>query len=995
MYVRLHPLPGFSGLLLALVLAPSLPAAPALFSASVTTSEIACSKLFEEPLVALRQPSPAENQALAKALQAFSDGGRLEKVDPLETFLATFPDSAWSLALRVNLGLLQRHVGRAGAALKSWETAWDFGRELQDPLGTALANRALGELLELNASLGRPERLEVLISQCQGRRLSGLVTEKLSAARESLAFIRTTPYHAFQCGPVALSYLKALETPFGFIEHPELVHGGQGTSLAMNAALAQELDLKLQMAKCEPGASFPAPSIVHFNSGHFSALLYHSAGKSLLQDPALGDAWVSDTVIDGEASGYALVPAGPLPKGWHAVGEEEGNTVWGKGAWGPGRPDDTRPGSRMIASSLPPPGAGLPKLAYHANLVSLNLNIPVVDYQPILGPRVTFNVTYNQREFSQPQVFDYCNLGPKWTFSYLACLKDDTTTPLGDVAMCCPGGGGLVFHAKGDGTFRAEGRTQALLSRLPAGGFALTYPDGRREFYELSDRGWGLRRTVLTRIQDKLGREVRLTWDPLLRMQTITDAAGQATKLAYDWPLDPLKVTGVSDPFGTTTTFHYDPAGSLESVQDAHGRVTRFVYGPTQADPEMPQDALNTMIAPGSTYHFRFGEAKTALGLTRWIEGTKAGLGRTERLEAGAGYAPGNDALPRIPELLEKYYRKLHPTALSYRETRFWSDKDQAGTPTEQIRWGHGPGGFSSGIVVGDQVGSGQLHVLVNAGDFWGGTFPAARDAKYPLTPEGAIQPGKIFAGMLGTPAFAHQLAPVYDGDRDLVSCDYWSQTGNLWRTARSFDLAGHLLDEQLPNGAKRIWTWDMAVGDMLTAQSPLDSKPTTFTYDDQHRLKTWTPANGRTWTANYDDRGRLLSWVPAKGLAWKLHRDAKGLLDRIVRGGRTWTLGFNHRHQVVNLTLPGGQPWTFSYDAWDRPVQAIGRKEREWRYRDDGTCELKVGQAWHAIAQGKEDFLGLGPTAVPETQGDPFQSVLEGASGPVLQALFFPLSAR
>lgn len=995
MSVRLRPLPFIPGTLLALAATAPMGVAPALSAAPVTTSEIAHSKLFEEPMVALGEPSPAENQALAQALQLFNDGGRLEAVEPLEAFLAAFPDGAWSLALRVNLGLLQRHVGRTAAALKAWEAAWEEGRGLQDPQGMALANRALGELLEVNASLGRPEALDVLIAQGQGRRLSGLVTEKLAAARESLAFMRATPYHAFQCGPVALSYLKALEGPYGLVEQPEIIHGGQGTNLAMNAALAQTLGLHLQMAKCEAGTPYPVPSVVHFRTGHFSALLYRSGGKSLLQDPSLGDAWVTDAVLAEEASGYALIPAGPLPNGWRAVAEDEGSTIWGRGAWGPGRPDDTRPDSRRIPSSLPPLGAGQPTLAYHANLASLNLTVPVVDYQPILGPRVNFNVTYNQREYGQPQVFDYCNLGSKWTFSFLACLKDDTTTPLGDVAMCYPGGGGLVFHAQDDGAFRVEGRTQARLERLPAGGYALTYPGGRKEFYELSDRAWGLRRTVLTRIQDKLGREVRLTWDPLLRLQAVTDAAGQTTRLSYDLAQDPLKITGVTDPFGRRTVFQYGPGGNLASVQDPLGRVAAFAYGPTPADPDLPQDALNTLAARGGTFHFRSGEVKTALGLNRWIETTRDGSGRTERIEAGAGYAPNNNALPRIPDLEEKYYLKLHPTALSYRETRFWSDAGQGGAPTEQIRWGHGPGGYSSGIVVGDQAKPGPLHVLVHAGDFWGGAFPAARSASYPLDPEGALQPGMAFGGLQGTPGTADHLVPVYDGDRDLVSRDYWSQDGALVRIARTFDGWGHLLEDQVETGAKGTWTWDPATGDLRTAQGPLDPRPATFTYEAQHRLKTWTPANGPAWTAGYDDQGRLASWTPAKGPAWKLHRDAQGLLDRITRGGRTWTVTFNERHQLATLATSKGLRWTFSYDAWDRPVRTIGRQKWEWRYLDDGTCERKVGQDWRTVVPGKAYFWGFGPSAVPETQGNPFQSVLEGADGPVLQALFFPVEGR
>ena len=49
------------------------------------------------------------------------------------------------------------------------------------------------------------------------------------------------------------------------------------------------------------------------------------------------------------------------------------------------------------------------------NLVSLRVNDIPVGYQPPLGPRVDFHVTYNQVDASQPSTFTYSNLGPKWT----------------------------------------------------------------------------------------------------------------------------------------------------------------------------------------------------------------------------------------------------------------------------------------------------------------------------------------------------------------------------------------------------------------------------------------------------------------------------------------------------------------------------------------------------------------------------------------------------
>jgi YD repeat-containing protein len=972
--------------------------AKGLFSDHPTAIQVSQAKVFEEPLVALGNPIDSQTKALAKSLDDYVGSGILEKTEALENYLATYPETPWKLSLLVNLGLVARHTGRVTQALAFWDEAWAFGKDYKDPLGVALANRALGELLEVNAGLGRPDRLEGLLAEARGRTLSGLVTEKMAGARESLNFMRATPYHAFQCGPLALGYIAALEDPMGFVKAGFLVNGGQGTSLSMNAHLAERLGLKLQMAKRTAGATFPVPSMVHFKTGHFSALLYQSGDKWLLQDPALGDTWVSSSTLEAETSGFALIPSDRLPLGWESVSEAEGNSIMGKGSWGPGRPDDTRPDSLKVPSNLQKCDPGVPHTAYHVNLVSLNLDIPAVDYLPILGPRVTLKVTYNQREYGQPQIFDYCNLGPKWTFSYLACIKDDTNNSLFNVSVCYPGGGGLVFQTKGDGTFKPEGSTQARLDRLSGGGYVIEYPEGRKEFYELSDRAWGLRRTVMTRIQDKFGREIQLTWDPMLRLKAITDAAGQRTSLTYGLDQDPLKITGVTDPFGRTTSFKFNGDGYLSEIVDCLGRTTRFIYGPTPSDTTLPQDFLNTLISPAGTLHFRAGETLEDGGFHRWIESVGEKAGVRERIEGGAGYELGNDSeqFPRIDEIDPNYYVRLHPNALSYREGYFWSAQ-VVGTGSfdnkkaMHFRWGHGPGGFSSGQVVSEKAATGSRHWFVHAGDFWGGACPAARKESYPLTWDGQLKLGKTLAGLTGTTEMAGQLAPMFDGDRDLITRDYWIQDGKMVRTSRDFNPSGHILAERLASGGTRTWAWDSRTGDLLAWKDIKDTKPHRFTYNDHHRLLSWTDPRGQVWTTSYDLQGRILSWGPQKGAEWIFHRDAKGRLDQVRHDGQIWSFSFDAMNRVHAITDRRGLSRTLTYDAWDRPTKALirGGRTLEWRYTPTGNEERKgQGKPWQAASM-PDGFLGLVPAlSLPEGTSSPFASLLDGTDSLVLRSL-------
>nr|WP_320133178.1 cysteine peptidase family C39 domain-containing protein [uncultured Holophaga sp.] len=653
-----------------------------------------------------------------------------------------------------------------------------------------MAHRALGELLEVNAGLGQRQALEQWVKVAEAQSLGGLLTEKLSLAKESLGYMQNSPETAYRCGPTALAYLKATEDPKAFadsrIQH--FLSSEQGTSLAKNAGWAEQLGLKVQMAKRWAGGEFPVPSLLHFRSGHFAAAMYARNGRVLVQDPALGDTWVPRSILEQESTGYALIPAGALPKGWTAVSKAEGEKVWGKGAWGPGRPDDTRPDSRRFGTQLLSSSPGGVRVSYLANLVDLNVEIPVVDYAPAKGPRIDLSVTYNHREYGQPETFDYCNLGSKWTFTFLTCLKDDTTNPDFNVTLCNPGGGGLIFQSRGDGTYLPEGYTQAQLVRQPNNTYTIEYLDGHKDFYEAADRGWGLRRIILTRRQDQKGLEAKFGWDAMLRLVSITDADGQVTRLSYENAADPLKLTQVVDPRGRTTRFEYDEQGRLVRTVDSEGRASNFSYGLDSKRPGVGLDFINHIETPAGSLSIRAGEGLVGPSYRRWLEAER-GDGTLERLEGGAGYAYEIDPeqFPKAPELDTE---TQHPLSVSARESFFWgAGAYRGGQPdysaAHHIRWGHGPGGYSSGIVLSEKAPGEARHWYIHAGDFWGGVFPGAHTDRYPLTPEGLSR-------MAPKGAAASALLPVCDGNRNLVTRDYWVRSdGSLGVKTQQFDAKG------------------------------------------------------------------------------------------------------------------------------------------------------------------------------------------------------------
>ena len=280
---------------------------PTVLSATPTDAEITAHGSFIEPLVPVGpRTSAGDNKALASLLGAWRTRTDLEDFTLIDRFVGQHPKSPWIPALLLNKGLECRKRGYFSIALIAWEEAWHRAKNETAPSGHALADRAAGELAELNARLGRYEWLEPFFQEIEGRSFQGSATEKIAGARQGLWLMQNKPEDAFRCGPMALDRIRARENP-ALAFDPKIIASRstpKGMSLTDVNALAKELGMDYTMVKREPGASAVA--------------------------------------IDSEASGYFLVPTASvakLPPGWHVLGNEEGKQVWGKGNTGANDPN--------------------------------------------------------------------------------------------------------------------------------------------------------------------------------------------------------------------------------------------------------------------------------------------------------------------------------------------------------------------------------------------------------------------------------------------------------------------------------------------------------------------------------------------------------------------------------------------------------------------------------------------------------------------------------
>ena len=144
---------------------------------------------------------------------------------------------------------------------------------------------------------------------------------------------------------------------------------------------------------------------MHWKVGHFAAMVGQKKGRYQLKNSTFGsnsNLWVTAKALEAETDRYFLVPAGALPKGWHAVSQAEAQNVWGKGAastrdgaQGPGTPNQCTDGNCCNAG-------GMAKASVYSMQTTLNIQDVPLSYSPPVGPVIAEHVNYNQLEGNQP-----------------------------------------------------------------------------------------------------------------------------------------------------------------------------------------------------------------------------------------------------------------------------------------------------------------------------------------------------------------------------------------------------------------------------------------------------------------------------------------------------------------------------------------------------------------------------------------------------------------
>jgi hypothetical protein len=219
----------------------------------------------------------------------------------------------------------------------------------------------------------------------------------------------------------------------------------------------------------------------------------------------------------------------------------------------------------------PPPDCitGMPVWSVSEPYISLWLHDEPLGYQPAIGPRVSFELAFKQRESNGvfgPAIF---SVGKKWAFSWYSYVAQDYNT---NNVVFFAGGGSTTYYTTNDYL------TDTTLTGNITNGFTLSYPDGSKDIYNeivTNSSGYFLE-ALLSQHFDAQSNKTTLNYYsyspsvPVARLQNVVDGDGRTNLIYYNTtnPYSTNLISEVVDPFGRTALFSYNTNGDLTNIID-------------------------------------------------------------------------------------------------------------------------------------------------------------------------------------------------------------------------------------------------------------------------------------------------------------------------------------------------------------------------------------------------------------------------------------------
>ncbi len=471
------------------------------------------------------------------------------------------------------------------------------------------------------------------------------------------------------------------------------------------AAAAAGLPLK-SVRRVRPGP-WTVPSIMHWRTGHFSAVIARAGTRLLLDDPKVGGkVWCDTAWLDRHASGYGLVLAADLDAHWSPLSLEAAGSIQGGQRSYPPTPydddDEECPTDEEISSQpidpeapnpgeitpcpLPeacPPGhgedgcdgRGMPVWRVSEPFVNLWVKDIPLYYTMSDGRIMPLVLRYKQR--GSPVSTNVFGFGNAWECSWLSYFE---TSEDQRITFRVPGGGKRRYDGVTSGPVRGA-RGELVGSTVHDDG-SVSYTVSYRSFcdnrYAQAFNGTETNTLhLLSEKADPHGRVIRFEYSAsgaVIRLARVIDYDGKVSELSYTNLQFPRFVTAVRDPYGREARFQYDTNGNLIRIVDVAGITNAFRYS---AD-----GFLSAMMTPYGMTRFRTWSIETGLDafpISRSIgvtlpNGERQAYAYHELLDDSCVPAYDSDC-PRVDEEVPE---PVTVGPLNQRSSFFWNSRQMA-----------------------------------------------------------------------------------------------------------------------------------------------------------------------------------------------------------------------------------------------------------------------------------------------------------------------------
>jgi hypothetical protein len=310
----------------AALLSVLLPAQAALAATPAAQQPLRTAAFFS-PVWALEAPAAGAQAELQAVLDRYSQQppsparSRWADTTVLDAYLRDHTASPWRASLWANMGWRAQADGYTRVALQDLAQSQEASRNVDWSRVPAYARQQLDDAvatrISLTTGLGHIQQAQALFADPRVAQLAWPAAGVAYRARVALAAEQDDPAANLRCGWVALGHLlQAQGAPESTVAALRTEPAGpHGTSLAQLSQWSNAHGLALQAVTVAAGQSVPVPSVVHYRTAHFAAIVgeRQTDGVRYLDvlDPVVGHrAWLSADAVAAESSGHFLVSRG-------------------------------------------------------------------------------------------------------------------------------------------------------------------------------------------------------------------------------------------------------------------------------------------------------------------------------------------------------------------------------------------------------------------------------------------------------------------------------------------------------------------------------------------------------------------------------------------------------------------------------------------------------------------------------------------------------------